>query len=414
MMRYIIRTIFYPIVYHLSYLIFRILPKDHQLNRWIYRRDLAPLYNDRYLKTQKNVLFACASLGEYEYVKMITQAISSDVNIHLMFFSPSGYNAMLSNHSDWQILSYSPLEDSSSLDHFFSTNHFNLAIFSGNYFWPNFLEGLAYRKIPYMFLGTTIMPYGWIKSQFYALFNPYLKGASHIYTHSEKTFIYLKEQNIDSVIKTNYLRLATILQNKEFELSLKDHEKFQQFCQGHKVLILGSAHRNDIKLLTELKDYLHSRYRVIIVPHDIADSQISSIQKYFPKSILWSELGHYDNHNILIVNTIGLLKELYAYADICYIGGGFDRGIHNVLEAAVYQKPLIIGPKYHKFPEVEDLVNQQLIQVVHNGVELKNAIEQVYNLDTTRPEPSSMYTQKNLTNDIETIKEEIMKLLSID
>jgi len=52
-----------------------------------------------------------------------------------------------------------------------------------------------------------------------------------------------------------------------------------------------------------------------------------------------------------------MLSRLYQYAYVTYIGGGFGKGIHNTLEAAVYAKPVIFGPVYHKFNEAIDLVN---------------------------------------------------------
>jgi len=58
-------------------------------------------------------------------------------------------------------------------------------------------------------------------------------------------------------------------------------------------------------------------------------------------------LHHTSDINTLLIDNIGMLKYLYKYADICYVGGGFGAdGVHNVLEAAVYNKPVIIGPEY--------------------------------------------------------------------
>jgi 3-deoxy-D-manno-octulosonic-acid transferase len=71
---------------------------------------------------------------------------------------------------------------------------------------------------------------------------------------------------------------------------------------------------------------------------------------------------------VLIVDQIGLLSHLYQYADIAYIGGGFTKdGIHNVLEAAVFGKPVIWGPNDLKYPEAIGLRN------ANGGIQIKDA-----------------------------------------
>ena len=59
---------------------------------------------------------------------------------------------------------------------------------------------------------------------------------------------------------------------------------------------------------------------------------------------------------VLIIDNIGLLSKLYRYATVAYIGGGFGVGIHNILEAVAYGKPVVFGPNYHKFQEAHDII----------------------------------------------------------
>jgi 3-deoxy-D-manno-octulosonic-acid transferase len=54
---------------------------------------------------------------------------------------------------------------------------------------------------------------------------------------------------------------------------------------------------------------------------------------------------------------MGMLSRLYKYAFITYVGGGFTRdGVHNVLEAAVYGKPVVFGKNYKKYKEATELI----------------------------------------------------------
>ena len=58
----------------------------------------------------------------------------------------------------------------------------------------------------------------------------------------------------------------------------------------------------------------------------------------------------------LIIDNIGMLSSLYQYGTIAFVGGGFGKGIHNILEAATFGMPVIFGPNYHKFAEAKELI----------------------------------------------------------
>lgn len=77
---------------------------------------------------------------------------------------------------------------------------------------------------------------------------------------------------------------------------------------------------------------------------------------------------------VLLIDGIGYLSNLYQYAHIAYIGGGFGAGIHNILEAATFGKPIIFGPKYQKFREANDLVERGGAFSVNNASELADQI----------------------------------------
>jgi len=100
--------------------------------------------------------------------------------------------------------------------------------------------------------------------------------------------------------------------------------------------------------------------KLVIAPHEIHAEHISQLQKLFPGAILYSGLVAKNvdvrSSNILIIDNIGMLSRLYKYAYLTYIGGGFGKGIHNTLEAAVYSRPVLFGPAFHKFNEAIDLI----------------------------------------------------------
>jgi 3-deoxy-D-manno-octulosonic-acid transferase len=123
-------------------------------------------------------------------------------------------------------------------------------------------------------------------------------------------------------------------------------------------LVAGSTWRDDEQVLAKY----HIRnpgLRMIIVPHETDAANIADVQRLFPGSVLYSELlqGAGNKPDVLIVDVIGILARLYHYATLAYVGGGFTTdGVHNVLEAAVYGKPVLLGPRYDKYIEAAGLV----------------------------------------------------------
>jgi 3-deoxy-D-manno-octulosonic-acid transferase len=151
----------------------------------------------------------------------------------------------------------------------------------------------------------------------------------------------------------------------------KSFPDIEKFCQGDKKIILaGSSWLADEKIIEKAINDLD--IKLIIAPHIVEQSHINEIQELFPKSILYSELAENKKEsNILIINCIGILSNLYQYCDIAYIGGGFGVGIHNTLEAATFGKPICFGPNYHKFQEAIDLIDLNAAYSINNEEELK-------------------------------------------
>lgn len=145
----------------------------------------------------------------------------------------------------------------------------------------------------------------------------------------------------------------------------KDFEKILEFCQNDKVVLMGSSWQKDEQIMKEAKGKTKSEFKLIIAPHEIHLSHIEQILSLFPNAIRYSEIEKTDysnsqnKDNILVIDCIGILSSLYKYATVAYIGGGFGQGIHNILEAATFGKPILFGPNYKKFKEAIDLVERQ-------------------------------------------------------
>jgi 3-deoxy-D-manno-octulosonic-acid transferase len=117
----------------------------------------------------------------------------------------------------------------------------------------------------------------------------------------------------------------------------------------------------------------------------VSKERIHDLQKEFPEALLYSslinrQLSTVIHSNVLIIDSIGILSRLYKYATIAYVGGGFNEsGIHNILEAAVYGKPVIFGPEYEKFAEATGLVDAGGAFSIANALELEALLNRLLN-----------------------------------
>jgi 3-deoxy-D-manno-octulosonic-acid transferase len=168
----------------------------------------------------------------------------------------------------------------------------------------------------------------------------------------------------------------------EIAENFKPIEEIEKFCSGSSVLVAGSTWPNDEKRIKDATANLPG-LKIIIAPHEIHKEHIGQLSSNFPNAILYSQLitqgSQPINSSILIIDNIGMLSRLYHYATITYIGGGFNKGIHNTLEAAVYGKPVLFGPNYKKFKEAIGLIETGGGVCINSSTELSAILQKLIN-----------------------------------
>jgi 3-deoxy-D-manno-octulosonic-acid transferase len=74
------------------------------------------------------------------------------------------------------------------------------------------------------------------------------------------------------------------------------------------------------------------------------------------------------------VDSIGVLNQIYGAADLAYVGGAFDSGLHNILEATAFGVPVIFGPNYSRFTDAKVMIDEGLAFSVSDSEGLKNTL----------------------------------------
>jgi 3-deoxy-D-manno-octulosonic-acid transferase len=303
----------------------------------------------------------CASLGEFEQGRPLIEAIRQrhpGRKLLLTFFSPSGYEVR-KDYAHADVVCYLPLDTAANARQFLSIVKPSLAIFVKYELWVNLHLELARRKVPVVLVSAKMLAGSrFFKSTFKGLYKRVLQHMAHVFTQDEDTATLLKSF-------TGHDRI-TVAGDTRFDRVAQVADKFepvpgiQEFVGENLCIVCGSTWPKDEKLLLSTFEKIKtSNIKWIIAPHEI---HRQAIRRMCADNHEW--MAAYSDrekqlqpwHKMLWIDNIGMLSRLYHYADFAYIGGGFDAGIHNILEAVVYGTPVVFGPNHSKFGEAQELL----------------------------------------------------------
>ncbi len=358
----------------------------------------------------------CSSLGEFEQGKPVIEALKKQYpnkKIALSFFSPSGYE-IRKNYAEADYVFYLPLDTKKNAQDLISILKPELLVLVKYEYWYNLIQELHQNKIPTIVVSAIFREnQNFFNNNGNNWFAKKLNLINHFFVQNESSKTLLSSININQVTiagDTRFDRVKTLI-NEEFS-----DVKIMQFTENKKVIIVGSSWPKDEELFFNyLKDKsISTDWKIIFAPHQIDEKSISELEKKFPEAVKYTEYSNDENKQILILDTIGMLSKLYSLADIVYIGGGFGAGIHNTLEAATFGNPIIIGPKYQKFQEaIDQLENGNLISI-QNQTEFDHTLNELINNSTKREKMANkakeyVHQQKNATEVILDYLKQIIK-----
>jgi 3-deoxy-D-manno-octulosonic-acid transferase len=335
----------------------------------------------------------CASAGEFEQGKPVIENLKQTYPRHkilVSFFSPSGYaSGKKYKHTD--AICYLPLDTYGNAAQFLNIVKPQLVIFIKYDYWYHHLKAVADRKIPLLLVSAIFRDSQPFFKWYGGLHRKILTFFSHLFVQDPASKELLQSIAFSHCTvsgDTRFDRVAAIA------TQFNEVPHINDFVSGNKVLVAGSTWPDDEEMIKDaLINQIH--LRVIIAPHEINTSHIENLLKLFPIAVKYSEANKHDvsKHQVLIIDNVGMLSRLYYYADITYIGGGFNKsGIHNTLEAAVWGKPVLFGPNYQKFKEARDLIQRQGAYSVSNASELTSALKVLLE-DETLMKNSSLSAQ---------------------
>ncbi len=323
---------------------------------WRGERDAIRVLREKLDPNARYVWFHAASLGEFEQGRPLMEQLRQDhpeYKILLTFFSPSGYEVR-KNYEGADIICYLPLDTITNARRFLRTIHPVMAFFIKYEFWYNYLHILKHRGIPVYSVSSIFRPgqifFRWYGRQYAHV----LKCFTRFYVQNEVSKQLLSTIGVNDVQIVGDTRFDRVLQIKA---AAKQLPVVKAFVGDSPCFVAGSSWQPDEDIFIPFFN-AHPDWKVIIAPHVISEDHLQQILgKLQGKVVRYKQATEEQvrDAQTLIIDCFGLLSSIYQFADVTYVGGGFGVGIHNTLEAAVWDVPVIFGPNNERFQEAQGL-----------------------------------------------------------
>ena len=301
--------------------------------------------------------FHASSLGEFEQGRPLIERIHNkhpECRILLTFFSPSGYEVR-KDYKGADIVCYIPFDTPYNVKRFLDTVRIEKAFFIKYEVWPNFLKGLYKRNIE-IFSVSSIFRDNQLFFKWYG--KGYAKALTyfkHLFVQDRHSKDLLYSIGITDVSIVGDTRADRVL---EVAAASKQFPIIEKFVNGNPTFIAGSSWPADEELF--IPYFLPKRdWKLIIAPHEIHEEHLVEIEGRLEGRdcirLSKATLENIKGYDTLIIDCFGMLSSIYRYGHVAYIGGGFGVGIHNILEAAVFDIPVLFGPNNKRFREAQDM-----------------------------------------------------------
>jgi len=307
----------------------------------------------------KAVWVHCASLGEFEQGRPVIEKIRKehpDWKVVITFFSPSGYEVR-KDYSGADLVMYLPVDLPGNVDFFLDRVRPDLALIVKYEFWYNYLDELKRRNIPTYLVSGIFRP----DHYFFRWYGRFARGVfsvfNRIFVQDEQSGRLLQSIGYGRYLVTGDTRFDRVSQ---IAAAARDLPVIEQFRGNEPLFVAGSSWDDDEDIIIRYINARSGAMKWVIAPHEIDEAHLGRIEKRLgPGTIRYSRYSEKDSEcRVMIIDNIGMLSSVYRYASMAAVGGGFGRGIHNILEPACWGIPVLFGPNHGRFREAIHLIDR--------------------------------------------------------
>ena len=390
---------------------------NQKARKWIDGRKNLFSNIQKFLKPgEDRVWFHCASLGEFEQGRPVMEKFkmrNSKCKIVLTFFSPSGYEVR-KNYEGADYVFFLPMDTSCNAEKFISLINPSKVFFVKYEFWYHYLNTLKTKNIPVFLISAIFRP----QQLFFKWYGSFFRSVLRLFTH-----IYLQDTRSADLLNSIGITNHTVAGDTRFDrvveaaAGVAPIALIEKFKGDNQLMIAGSTWKEDEQIIHSFVRHLRyhtSSLKLIVAPHEINGQRIEFLLELFKKNktvrFSMANAQTISSFDVLIIDNMGMLSSVYQYGDFGYIGGGFGKGIHNILEAAVFGMPVFFGPNHNKFAESVDLIKSKGAFSIRSENELLTALMLLMN-DESKWKMASLATKK-YTEEKKGATEIIMKMIS--
>lgn len=348
------------------------------------------------------IWFHCASLGEFEQARPIIESwkmrFPSDF-ILISFFSPSGYEVQ-KNYPKADLCVYLPLDTPGNAERFIAHFKPKKAFFVKYEFWLNFIKASSRHSVELYSLSAIFRKdqrfFKWYGGQFRKALGKF----NYFFVQNNESKTLLAQIGITRVSVTGDTRYDRVFDRVQAQ---KENELISNWVNNKKGFVIGSSWTVDEELIVPLLPRLTNRFPIILAPHEVGEKHILSIVQLLNHHQLsvarYTECKNQGvipkDHNVLILDCIGVLADAYKYGAFSYVGGAFNSGLHNILEPASFGLPVLFGPKHQKFPEAQAFINEGIGFTVSDQDSLRHHISFILSNLPALQEKTKAFTASN-------------------
>lgn len=299
----------------------------------------------------------------------------SDVEIYLSYFSPSVPKV----NRDWSFASYCdylPLDSPRDVAKFLSIVRPQMLILNRYDLWPNLLASAKEREIPIVLVNASTPPLSWIGRIGLWLRRPlfaWISDWTFVDSVAAGEWEVFMGESAKGLVTGNPRVDRSIARALNTETSPPE-VRWVRECwlqTGPSCIVAGSTWQKDEALLLAVFARLETEsWQLVLVPHEPSAEHVIRLRREIAQFGLEADLlsermnstqlqslasDSHKRSSILIVDAVGVLSELYALADTAYVGGGFGRSVHSIIEPAAHRLPVAFGPKHARMPEARTL-----------------------------------------------------------
>ncbi len=322
--------------------------------------------------TKKHIWIHTSSLGEYELAIPLIKEIKKNFNekIILTFFSESGFK-LKKRIKEISYTYYLPIDTKYNAKEFIKIINPNISIFVKQEIWPNYTKELEKKKIKSYLVNYT---FNKVTSK---ILSGTIRKFNKVYVQDKISLENMKRLGLSNVEYSGNLKFnRAVLQKDE----VYKNDKLDGYLKGHKCIVCGSTWEKDEEIIINyIKENKVKNIKYIIAPHMVSKKNIIRIKNKLGNEVnLISDNMYNVHYNVLLVDSIGVLKYIYKFSTVSYIGGGFvKKGLHNILESCIYGNPIIIGKNYKFFNEAKDLIRLKGVFSIKNSKEFNTIVNEI-------------------------------------